>query len=413
MHGPTDDQLDMVIAAFLERCADEVEVRARARSARPFTVTTGPAFGLLRWGLLLLIALTTALMLGIWFAPGARPASPLTFAPDTIAFARGGDLWIANGDGSGARLLQAATVDPATDVGRIGTVLPASAIVFSPDGEHIAVLRSGNDRPTIDIVAPDGSSVPAGTGSSVDWSPDGKSLAVLDWHDDERGPTLVIEDFAGHINAVLGLPSDYHEATVGPAFGPAWSPDGEWIAIAGCVSPCHTKSETHTFLVAANASGWHPLTEGDLQDWTMDWSPTDPTLAIGQWGGSQIITELAPDGTAVRSVAMPAGIGAEQLTWSPDGTHMAISAWPTTYQPPAQLMVVGPDGVPEVVPTGDTVGFPRPVRWSSDGSRILYTKASMDDSPDTLWTVDLQGGAPRLLLQSDSSGLTWDSWSGS
>ncbi len=169
-------------------------------------------------------------------ATGARPhaithaggyAQSPSWAPDgsRIVFSASGgrfgqsndpscapNLWVVRPDGSGLRRLVRGGVEPA----------------YSPDGRHIAFVRpDARDRSWLYIVGSSGRGVRRfGLGAHPSWSPDGRYLVV------ERGVglnriadlwSLRVSD--GRATRLTRTPSVSEQ-------GPAWSPDGHWIAFS-------------------------------------------------------------------------------------------------------------------------------------------------------------------------------------
>jgi Tol biopolymer transport system component len=203
----------------------------------------------------------------------------------------------------------------------------------------------------------------------------------------------------GQVEHTIPLP-DFARATVGPETGPLWSPDGRWIAVAGCELPCDSKFDTHVLLVAADGSESRWLTQGrSMPDQSMAWSP-DSRLAIGraEW---PIVEVLSTNGSILMEETLPDDLGAAGFAWSPDGSQLAVHGW---NGPPGRLVVIATDGTPAAIST-DPISFAGPIRWSSDGEAVLFTDSSWDGSAEwdgaaeDLWAVDARSGTPRVLLR--------------
>ena len=127
----------------------------------------------------------------------------------------GASINIVNADGSGGRELRTFGY-PTTWPGPLS---------WSPDGQRLLFGISGEIR-VIDV---DGSHeqtlIPSGFGGV--WSPDGQHIAYLRLEQDST-LSLVVANADGSDPKVL-------VDSVARSGNPAWSPDGEWIAVAGPV----------------------------------------------------------------------------------------------------------------------------------------------------------------------------------
>lgn len=83
-------------------------------------------------------------------------------------------------------------------------------------------------------------------------SPDGKQLAIVG-HDAQRGHELIVTDIGtGNHGVVL-------EGTISGQSQPAWSPDGQWIAM-----PMAIASGSGIFIVRPDGLETRQLTRGDF-----------------------------------------------------------------------------------------------------------------------------------------------------
>jgi TolB protein len=113
--------------------------------------------------------------------------------------------------------------------------------------------------------------------------------------------------------------------TTGPDTGPAWSPDGRWVAFQG-----GTAEQEDLFVVRADGTGLKPLT--DTPDWEGGpvWAPDGQRIAYGR---SRVQDEppwslrvMSVDGTRDSAVlTSDQGVTwAEMQDWSPDGRSLLI-----------------------------------------------------------------------------------------
>ena len=342
----------------------------------------------------LAVLLLTGILLAAWAAMGSQPSQrplppPLTFAPGSIAFGPADDVFLAAADGTGPTLFDPGGSEDDS----------VQSITFAPDGTSVAIRRADAGIVTI---SPDGVRLGTLPDGHLSWAPDGQRLAILP----STYPATEVS-VVGREGAPLGtlaLPSGFRSITMGGDTGPLWSPDGAWIALIGCSDPCDSKEGPHhVLLLDANGAGSHwLLAKSACDEYSMAWSP-DSRLAVGRWCPGSVAI-VAPDGSVAGDIPLPGRLGPEQLSWSPDGTRVAVMGWPTGFSPPARLVVVSADGVATAVPT-DTFQFPGRVLWSTDGKRLLFSQSS-GDGAYAVWSVAADGGAAEHLV--DNIGFAFD-----
>ena len=187
--------------------------------------------------------------------------------------------WVAFGAGSEVWLVDTVTEERrrlrdyyATDLDwRPGT----DELAFVDDGIHIYSVTTGEVR-----------SIGFEDARLISWSPDGSTIAVQDEHM-SIGLSLVDADGTNE----RGLTQDHLERQ---GIGPAWSPDGRWVAYQRLV----------------DGAGWHEVV----------------LVAADETGGD------LPFGTEVVIPApMTPGIDRPwspwSVTWSPDGSALLYNAW--------------------------------------------------------------------------------------
>jgi Tol biopolymer transport system component len=298
-----------------------------------------------------------ALLLVIGAANSARSAE----IPESgvVAFERGGDIFVANVDGSGERNL--------TRVG-VGFATYPDA---SPDGSMIAFdeqLGNGFDQ-RVAVVSMDGSGLRR-VGSVTrtgrpHWSPDGRLIAY-------GGPRL--EVVAPDGTGLLTVATDADE------FGFAWSPDGREIAYG-------SDSDLRAVDVATGAIRNVVATSGASN---LAWSPDGSKIAFMRFADEVWLVDR--DGSGLHRLVQAELVGAPK--WSPESDRIAVSIDENYPEEPSRILLVD-------VVTGTSHGLTSPEfgegsdspSWSPDGSRIAYERDRFrgNRSDHDIWVVDRDG----------------------
>jgi hypothetical protein len=136
-------------------------------------------------------------------------------------------LWIVNADGTGLTKLTTALPAGVTDPGHPD---------WSPDGRRIVFTAVRNGEHKVWTINADGSgaaqlTTDAGFDVNPSWSHDGTRIAFTRYNaaDPTNGWDVLIVPVTGGAPVRLALPGDQ--------LLPAWSPDGQYIAVTGTVVP--------------------------------------------------------------------------------------------------------------------------------------------------------------------------------
>lgn len=164
--------------------------------------------------------------------------------------------------------------------------------------------------------------------------------------------------------------------------GPAWSPDGEWLATS---SPAHT-----IVLVRADGSAWKDIGPGLLAVWSPDGERLACTVPEEEETFIEIVDRDGAQRTRLTRGAAP--------SWSPDGRSLAFTDLQEGVeegQRMRQVFRIEADGSGlQPLCEGQVP------RWSPDGSRILVARASLDEELScALFTLRPDGSDERLLAK--------------
>ena len=415
----SDEQLDRIYARQLQALADEVSVPSRMTFAvaRPYAPATGmPARTLALVGLLVGVTVALAWTMAI---VGQSPSPPMTFPLGSIAFARGGDLYVAGPDGSGSTLI-------ATSAGGLD---PMPRFAFSPDRTSLAYTRVNDATKPRDLVIVDANGQTLGTyeGSAppemsrmatiFGWAPDSQSLAIYP-AESEADIAIVARD-GGPIKTLSV--SDVAVAT--PAWSSlAWSPDGSKIAVPIDRGPHCADGLGDALcyvLIATDGSGITDLGRsalaGQASPAELAWAP-DGGYALAHRGpsdgylGSVASVEIRSGNPGDGYIGAPlpehiTAVAGRTLAWSPDGSLLAAATVDDRLGPVFYLFDDGNDRrLPmNPLPVSETISM---VTWSPDGSQLMFATHPVDGVDLTIWSVGLPGGMPTKVV--DANGLIFD-----
>jgi Tol biopolymer transport system component len=252
------------------------------------------------------------------------------------------NLWLANGDGSGARAL--------TSSARVMT-----GPYWQPGGSLLLYVEGGSDYVLHVVdpsVGPPGVTIPAiGAPSPPQWSSSGSQIA---WGD---GGGVRVATAAGQSRIVTPM----------FAYGVQWSPDerklafahGQNLQVGRYVCGC-------TSVYVVDAAGGTPRivsgTEGvpDIGWYDPLWWPDSARLSIGgEWG----IENVNADGTCLRLFPGPASVSIANPSWQPGAASL----------PP----------VPRCIDLESTGGFIAETAPVGDPPRVGVTVTNRGNAPAT------------------------------
>jgi len=186
---------------------------------------------------------------------------------------------------------------------------------------------------------------------------------------------------------------------------PSLSPDRQWVAFDGTppgqaplsnfdIQVVRLTGEDRRTLVGSPS----PLTEIDAQ-----WSPDGSRLSFSRWPStwqqSEIWTVRA-DGSELTRIA--AGVSAR---WSPDGQEFVFQ-FPTDESGDVSLMNADGTGVRQLMATPQ---LESPAAWSPDGKKILFTRSRTGYFGTDVFVMNADGTNVRKLTRApgDQIAAAW------
>jgi Tol biopolymer transport system component len=249
-----------------------------------------------------------------------------------VAFARAGQIWTINPNGSGATQLTTGAS-------------PSTEPEWSPDGTRIAYTRTTGGLRELRVMNGDGTGDhhvygPGAQGAfSPTWSPDGRQLAFVL----PNGASPLYDIWVAGSDA--SSPAPVHAGSA-PAIGDLeWSPLGDEV---GFTRSDLDVGETDAVLLRLHTQGLQLLTiDPDETSAAPAWSPDGDSLALLSDLGV-VDYEVWTTNRAGTTREQITNTGAEQngVDWSPDGTKLVLSSGVVgcSGNCDAGLYVMNPDG---------------------------------------------------------------------
>jgi Tol biopolymer transport system component len=347
-------------------------------------------------------------------APPAASPSPSHSAGATLgklAYARNGDIYLANWDGTHpVRIANGTPPGPANH--------SYGGVTWSPNGRYLAYVgesgKGASYHKTVYVRDATGIGGAPGDllgsfrfdGWSIAWSPYSALITdtrIAAWV--RPGRAIGIYSVNGVRDGLLTLPKGF----MAPGdFDPVWSPDGASLVVPtmgviqnGKVVPDAMGPKEYGGLISLGGSSPRQLPASDPRShWAWWYSPDGSRVAYPD--GSGWLTVAAADGAHAHTLVRAP---VENAAWSPSGDQIAF------YAPHGVGLVtnIGPNGEIGVVDvssgrlttligvgTGSVMGF------SPDGTQVLFSRTARHVT--SLWSVRFDGSAAKRLVTGAESG---------
>jgi serine/threonine-protein kinase len=279
---------------------------------------------------------------------------------------------------------------------RLTTGLNAATISLTPDGRRLAYSAFTQTSNIWAFPMPKDSAISASTGRPV--TTGNQIIESFDVSDDQKW--LAFDSDRNGNQDIFRMPLSGGAAEQltndpGDDFQPAFSHDAREIGFHAFRS-----ATRDLYVMSATGADQRPVIATPATERDAGWSPDDRAMSYASdaTGRSEIYT-IPRQGAGWGKPNQITRNGGIFPVWSPDGRSIAY-AWTRG------IVIVAPDGsrstpLPMNGPLAGRVSDPFTQAWSPDG-RHLLTVVSSDTAPfQILWSVPLDGGAPRPLIRFD------------
>lgn len=312
-------------------------------------------------------------------------------------------LWVLYADGTNPEQLTSGDgIDPNRDT----SLTRYNSFALSPGDKRVAFAT----RDGVYVMDSDGSGLHRITGSGGNfitpaWSPDGQYIAVATYHDlDYDYDIILMSPDGSKVRQVTSYDGD--------EYYPSWSPEGGRIAYLAnpIVSGSEFKDKLFVVDMAALSafSSSLPmvpkakeLTSNSVDDWSPAWSPDgDKIVFVSDDGGDSDseIYVMNADGSNRRKLTNNRVHDFDPV-WSPDSRYIFFVREQTAYRDYELYRVDSLDGTERRIPFKQNRVHRLEWSLSPDGQRIVYTaRGSVDQGWDHLFVMNSDGSGTRRLI---------------
>ncbi len=193
----------------------------------------------------------------------------------------------------------------------------------------------------------------------------------------------------------------------GNEIDPALSPSGRLAYVAR-----GSDGRPHIFARRSADMAPEQITRGDAADFAPAWSPDETRVAfVRREGPSCAIWIAAADGREARSLAPCTSTDELRMSWSPDGTLLAVTTGRLSMRAPSHIetIAIGSGERRAVTDAPPAHAGDWSPAFSPEGREIAFVR-SIGGSISDLFVVPASGGTPRRVTHdnADVLGVDWD-----